>query len=261
MDAVKRIYAAGKVKYETKNYDGAIDEWTEALGMLPNTPENREIRNDLVYNIATAQEKAYDIDKDVAHLRTARALLVDFLEAYKALYRPDEQTVAEFKRVNERIAALDAKIAEAEKGGPPPAAPVSEKRRLDLEVNNILRTDPVLSKQYKSGRGMIIGGSITLAVGGVLLLGALVVSAQNDDSNSGSDNLSTADRRANRNVAISLAVVGLAAAAGGAALLGIGVPKKRRAKEAAVQRVVFAPTWGTTPEGGRFVGLGAAARF
>src|SRR5687767_132844 len=52
MDEVKRIYASGKVKYETKNYDGAIDDWTTALGMLPNTPENREIRNDLVYNIA-----------------------------------------------------------------------------------------------------------------------------------------------------------------------------------------------------------------
>jgi hypothetical protein len=154
MDEVKRIYAAGKTKYETKNYSGAIDDWTNALGMLPNTPENREIRNDLVYNIATAQEKAYDIDKDVAHLRTARALLVDFLEAYKALYRPDEQTVAEFKRVNERIAALDAKIAEAEKGGPPPAAPVTQKRRLDLEVNQALKSDPVLWKQYKTGRSL-----------------------------------------------------------------------------------------------------------
>lgn len=259
MDAVKRIYASGKVKYETKNYDGAIEDWTNALGMLPNTQENREIRNDLVYNIATAQEKAYDIDKDVAHLRTARALLVDFLEAYKALYRPDEQTVAEFKRVNERIAALDAKIAEAEKNGPVPAAPVAEKRRLDVEVNTVLRNDPVLWKQYKSGRSMIIGGSIALAAGGVLLLGAGVVQSQNDTS--GGNDPTAGERRANRNVAVSLLVVGLVAAAGGAALLGVGVPKKRKAKEAAVQRVVFAPTWGTTPEGGRFVGLGASARF
>jgi len=259
MDEVKRIYAAGKVKYETKNYDGAIDEWTTALGMLPNTPENREIRNDLVYNIATAQEKAYDIDKDVAHLRTARALLLDFLEAYKALYRPDEQTVAEFKRVNERIAALDAKIAEAEKSGPPPTAPVGVKRRLDLEVNQILRNDPVLSKQYKSGRSMVIGGSIALAAGGLLLLGAAAVSAQNDTS--GGNSVTEREKQTNRNVAVSLLVVGLAAAAGGAALLGVGVPRKRKAKEAAVQRVVFAPTWGTTPDGGRFVGLGASGRF
>ena len=253
----KRIYASGKVKYETKNYAGAIDDWTAALGMLPETPENREIRNDLVYNIATAQEKAYDIDRDVVHLRTARALLVDFLEAYKAMYRPDEQTVAEFKRVNERIALLDAKIAEAEKAGPAPAKK-AEKRRLDLEVKQVLQTDPVLAKQYKSGRGMVIGGSITLGIGGLLLLVAAGVSSQNDDSNGG---LSRAERRTNRDLAVALAVVGFAAAAGGATLLGIGIPKRRKAREAAVSRVVFAPTFGPSPGGGRFVGFGAIARF
>jgi hypothetical protein len=117
----------------------------------------------------------------------------------------------------------------------------------------------VLWKQYKTGRSMVIGGSIALGVGGVLLLGALAVSAQNDDSGSGS--LTSSERRTNRNVALSLMVVGLAAAAGGAALVGIGAPKKRKAKEEAHSRVVFAPTFGPTPEGGRFVGLGAAARF
>lgn len=257
MDEVKRIYASGKVKYETKNYAGAIDDWTAALGMLPETPENREIRNDLVYNIATAQEKAYDIDRDVVHLRTARALLVDFLEAYKAMYRPDEQTVAEFKRVNERIALLDTKIAEAEKAGPAPAKK-AEKRRLDLEVKQVLQTDPVLAKQYKSGRGMVIGGSITLGIGGLLLLVAAGVSSQNDDS---SASLSRAEKRTNRDLAVALAVVGLAAAAGGATLLGIGIPKRRKAREAAVSRVVFAPTFGPSPGGGRFVGFGAIARF
>lgn len=257
MDEVKRIYASGKVKYETKNYAGAIDDWTAALGMLPETAENREIRNDLVYNIATAQEKAYDIDRDVVHLRTARALLVDFLEAYKAMYRPDEQTVAEFKRVNERIALLDAKIAEAEKAGPVPAKK-AEKRRLDLEVKQVLQTDPVLAKQYKSGRGMVIGGSITLGIGGLLLLVAAGVSSQNDDTDAG---ISRAERRTNRDLAVALAVVGLVAAAGGATLLGIGIPKRRKAREAAVSRVVFAPTFGPSPGGGRFVGFGAIARF
>ncbi len=256
MDEVKRIYSSGKVKYETKNYNGAIDDWTNALGMLPESQENREIRNDLVYNIATAQEKAYDIDRDVAHLRTARALLVDFLEAYKSMYRPDEQTVAEFKRVNDRIALLDARIAEAEQAGPAvPVQPKTEKRRLDLEVKHILQTDPELSRQYKSGRGMVIGGAISLSIGGVFLLGAGAVSGLND-----ADTVSSR-RRANRNLAIALAVVGLAGAAAGATLLGIGIPKRRRAKEAAVQRVVVSPTFAPEAGGGRFVGLGASARF
>ena len=79
MDEVKRVYGEGKAKYATKDYDGAIADWTRALGMLPETDENLEVRNDLVYNVATAQEKAYEIDKDVTRLRKAKALLEDFL--------------------------------------------------------------------------------------------------------------------------------------------------------------------------------------
>ncbi len=259
MAEVKRIYAAGKVKYETKNYSGAIEDWTAALGMLASTPENQEIRNDLVYNIATAQEKAFDLDKDIVHLRTARALLVDFLEAYKTMYRPDEQTVAEFKRVNERVALLDARIAEAERAVPPPVKE-SEKRRLDLEVKRLLQNDPVLSKQYRSGRSMVVGGSIALGVGGILLLGAASANAANSRDSAG-NRPSVDQRKTNRNLAIALASVGLASAVGGAVLLGLGIPKRRKAREAAVQRVVFAPTYGPGLGGGRFVGIGALARF
>jgi hypothetical protein len=251
MAEIKKIYASGKVKYETKDYAGAIADWTEALGRLPQTPENQEIRNDLVYNIASAQERAYDIDKDVAHLRTARALLADFLETYKTLYRPDEQTVAEFKRVNERIAGLDARIAEAEAAGPPPTRRVE--KRLDLEVKQALQNDPVLWKQYKQGRSMITGGAVALGVGGGFLLVAAAVAPAGTDSVGD-------ERRDARTLAISLAIVGVAGIVGGAVLVGLGVPKKRAAKEEAVRRVVVHPTFGVGGGGG-FVGLGARARF
>lgn len=254
MTDIKKIYASGKVKYETKDYNGAIKDWTDALGRLPQTPENQEIRNDLVYNIASAQERAYDIDKDVAHLRTARALLADFLETYKTLYRPDEQTVAEFKRVNDRIAALDARIAEAEAAGPPTKGRVE--KRLDIEVKQALQNDPVLWKQYKQGRGMITGGAVALGLGGgFLLVAAAVAPGSADDGDT-----SIAARRQARTLAISLAIVGLASVVGGAVLVGLGVPKKRNAKEEAVRRVVVAPTFGAGAGGG-FVGLGAIGRF
>ncbi|MFO0634202.1 MAG: hypothetical protein U0168_15250 [Nannocystaceae bacterium] len=245
---VKRVYGEGKAKYETKDYDGAIADWTHALGMLPETESNLEVRNDLVYNIATAQEKAFDIDQDVTRLRKAKALLQDFLKNYKLLYRPDERTIEEFKRVNDRIAQLDQRIAEAEKKNAPSLYGVenAEKKRRDAAMAQVLQSDPELAKQYRSGRSMIIGGSISLGVGGLLLLGALAFVGSAED----------------RPLTISLAAVGGAAVVGGSVLLGVGVPRRRRAKETAAARVVFTPTLvPRTARGGGFAGVGFVGRF
>ncbi len=251
MEEVKRVYGEGKAKYATKDYDGAIADWTRALALLPETDENLEVRNDLVYNIATAQEKAYEIDRDVTRLRKAKALLEDFLANYQLLYKPDERTIEEFKRVRERIATLDTRISEAEKHAPPPVVvgvENAEKKRRDAAMNEILRTDPVLSKQYKSGRGMIIGGSIALATGGVFLLGALAFAG-----NSGPGE---------RALPIALAGVGVAGVVAGSVLLGFGVPRRKHAKQEAASRVVFAPTLVPRRAGAAgYAGLGVLARF
>ncbi|MBX7078481.1 MAG: hypothetical protein K1X88_04770 [Nannocystaceae bacterium] len=245
---VKNVYNGGKAKYQTKDYDGAIADWTKALGMLPETEGNLEVRNDLVYNIATAQEKAFDIDQNVTRLRKAKSLLQDFLTTYKLLNDPDERTIAEFKRVNERIAQLDVRIAEAEKKQAPSLYGVenAEKKRRDAAMAQVLQSDPVLAKQYRSGRSMIIGGSISLGLGGLLLLGALAFVGSEED----------------RPLTISLAAVGAAAVVGGSVLLGVGVPRRRQAKEAAAARVVFTPTLvPRTARGAGFAGVGFVGRF
>ncbi len=251
MDAVKRIYGEGKAKYDTHDYKGAIESWTEALSLLPPVTENREIRNDLVYNIATAQEKAYDIDKDAAHLRSARALLVDFVDEYKRLYTPTDEARAEVKRVKERIAKLDERIAAAEKASPSPhGVENAEAKRKAAALQQVFAADPALSQQYKSGRGMVIGGSIALGLGVLSLL--VAASALGDVGRN------DPDRGLNRGIAIAFGAVGVGGVVAGSVLLGIGVPKRKRALETARSRVVIAPTLGP---GRAMAGFGLVGRF
>jgi hypothetical protein len=254
MDQVKRIYADGKTKYDTHDYSGAIAAWTEALSMLPAVTENREIRNDLFYNIATAQEKAYDIDRDAAHLRSARALLVDFVDEYKRLYTPTEEAKAEVARVKERIAGLDNRIAEAERSNSGPSGVVNaEKKRRDGALHDVFAADPQLHRQYKSGRGMIIGGSVALGIGALsLIIAASAIAELNRHDGA---------RGFDRGIAIGFGGVGIAGVVAGAVLLGVGVPKRKRALETARSRVVLAPTLGPMGRGGTVAGLGLVGRF
>jgi hypothetical protein len=230
MDEVKQLYEEGKAKFDTYDYKGAVELWTKAYAKLPATEESREIRNNLAYNIATAQEKSFDLDGDVTHLRQARALLVKYVDEYKTIYRPTPEGRAEVKRVQERIADLDKRIAGAEGTGtgqpqptgqvtPPPQGPPKP------SYVEILKSDPELSNQYRKGRGMIIGGSVMLAGGGLFMLTAVAIGTTVGDSGGFT-----------ATPAIAVGVVGIGLAVGGAVLLGLGVPKRKRAVRAAKEK-------------------------
>ena len=115
------LYADGLTDYETFDYDLAIEKWKEALGRLrearPQTAEQESsvaaARNAIVYNIASAQEKAYAQDKDVARLKKARGLLERYVEEYVAAGGNDADELSRARaRIDEleeqRLAALDA---------------------------------------------------------------------------------------------------------------------------------------------------------
>ncbi len=242
MAEVKKIYDEGKAKYDTLDYSGAIDAWTRAYGMVPAQDEYREARNDLAYNIATAQEKAFDIDHKVEHLRQARGLLVSFVDEYKKLYEPTPEAKAEVARVKERIAALDTKIAAAEATAAP-APQVKPPKSSSAGVREVFRQDPELYRQYRSGRSMIIGGGVALGVGAGLGLIAIALADRDQFPDA-------------RPLAISLGVIGIGGIVTGAVLLGVGVPKRKRALREAQSRVVVSPTFSRG-----FAGVGFVGRF
>jgi len=242
MAEVKRIYDEGKAKYDTLDYKGAIESWTRAYALVPAQDDYREARNDLAYNIATAQEKAYDIDHKVEHLRQARGLLVSFVEEYKQLYEPTPEAKAEVARVKERIAALDARIASAEQAAPPPAT-VHAPKKGGAAIREVFRKDPELYREYRSGRSMMIGGAVSLGIGAGMGLIAIALADRDQFPDA-------------RPLAISLGAIGLAGVVTGAVLLGFGVPKRKRALREAQSRVVVAPTFSRG-----FAGVGFVGRF
>ncbi|RMG96068.1 MAG: hypothetical protein D6705_12210 [Deltaproteobacteria bacterium] len=139
LEEAERVYREGLAHYETADYPRAIEAWTKAYGLLSNTRAHLRVRLLLLYNLATAHERAFEIDHDVQHLRKARVLLDSFRTSIPTLYDLDDpsdraRAEQERKKVETRIAEIDARIAEvkaeadAERTQPfaPPPAPAAK---------------------------------------------------------------------------------------------------------------------------------------
>ncbi|MCA9707381.1 MAG: hypothetical protein KDK70_16120, partial [Myxococcales bacterium] len=123
VDEARKLYDEGKARFDTFDYEGAVQLWTQAYAKLPEDAAG--IRNSMVYNIATAQEKAFELDSDVQHLRQAQMLLESYIDNFKALYPRNPETKAEVDKAEDRIASLKERIADAEKGDTRPPPPVA----------------------------------------------------------------------------------------------------------------------------------------
>ncbi|MCA8925532.1 MAG: hypothetical protein KDD82_27235, partial [Planctomycetes bacterium] len=81
---------------------------------MPATAELSEVKTLILYNLATAREKAYEVDGDLAHLRKALILLDGFLESVDTIYADPEVAAKERAEAESRRAAIEARIKEAE---------------------------------------------------------------------------------------------------------------------------------------------------
>lgn len=112
---------------------------------------------------------------------------------------------------------------------PPPAAhvPAPVVAPVDAE-RDVLRNDPEIAPRYRSGRGMIIGGAVALSVGVVILSTAALVAF-----------LEGFEEPARYEASTTLAITGGVTGVAGAALLGVGIVKRRHAIEDARRRVAL----------------------
>jgi len=233
--AAKSLYQQGQAKYETMDYVGAIDLWTQAYASLDASPEHRPIRNTLVYNIATAQEQAFELDHQIAHLRQARGLLERYKAEYVAMYEPSATVTTQLQEVEARIATLDQKIAAAEQdprtvttatpegtSSPavtaPPGPPTPKQIARDVQVRSrdLLHHDPNLSPRYRSARALTTSGYVLIGVGAFMTVIGIPGAVLNSDG------------YAPQRTAFSVvAGVGISALITSAVLLAIGIPRKR----------------------------------
>ncbi len=255
----ERLYNEGRARYETLDYTGAIELWTQAYSMVPESDEGRAIRAALVYNIAQAQEKAFDVDHDVVHLRQAKGLLERYLADFEALYESTPENKAEADKVRTRIDELTERIERASEGSASQTDPRAaararqeearkkreEARKKELEhrkrADALFAKDPKLSAQLKKGKTMMIAGGVVLGVG-VLTLATGLYLAWNGYIIGGG---------------VTAGVGGLTAIPG-AVVLPLGVTRFKRARAEAMKRteVTMVPT--VLPGG---AGLTFAGRF
>lgn len=241
------IFRRGQAKYETADYNGAIELWTEAYALVDSTPQNASIKALLIFNLAQAHTKAYELDEDPIHLKQAKRLLSSYRDNLELLYEDREALEAEYERVDEEIAEIDAKLAKLEEPEPAPR-PEPPPPQVEAPVDD---QPPVPGK---SGTPLIAAGGalvgLGVAAGVVGIVGGVLGSGANDISDLDPDDLvAREDRFARGRSANVLLVVG-AVGAGlllptGAALIGVGVKRNKRLDTAKLRlSPSFAGSWG-----------------
>lgn len=258
----EKLYRAGETKFETADYEEALALWKEAYALLPATAEANVIRHTLVYNISEAQIKAYEINRNVTHLRKAKLLLEDYLTRHRQLYGDDKEAAAERSEARDRLRMVEKKIEEAEARGEKatpitgPAGgddatgegeetpteepeqaeePKKQERQLSPEQQarrdreQLIKTNPVLKRQYDKATGLTVGGGVMAGIGVVLAaVGALSLMAIPGCQNAG------LSARCDRNFLIAglvTGIPGLGLMAGGGAMLGIGLKRRSNLKD------------------------------
>lgn len=239
MSRVASLINGGQVLFDTADFTGAIDRWTQAYAELPDSPDILTARNLLTYQIAQAHIEAHAIDGQPTHLRKAERLLSRYIEG---LAPEEAQARASAEQLRED---LRARIAAA----PPPLVIAEAPPPLPRAIDVPRRAGPL----------SLIGG-ISLGFGAAALLGTMIAALEGRRIDRDGeravmrgaqapelDELLTRGTRANQ-AAITTAVVGAVLVTTGVALLITG--RVRRSP------VALAPSFGHG-----LVGMSFATRF
>ena len=252
-ESPEAIFRRGQAKYETADYNGAIELWTEAYGLLPSTPENAAIKALLIYNLAQAHVKAFELDDDAIHLKQAQQLLTSFRASLEGLYEDEAEREQEQLVVDGKLAELEARLAELEaESNSRPVPPPAVDRKMPIPP------DPA---QQRRQRALIIsGGTLTGlgVVGGVIAItGGVMASQANDLSDVAAFDLEAREAQFARGRTGNALLIAGSVAAGvlvptGVALLAVGLRGRARARRG----LALLPRFG--PEG---AGLSLRGRF
>jgi hypothetical protein len=201
---VRALYKQGEIKFQTAEYGDALNLWVRAFGMLPDGDETRSIRHALVYNIAGAHSRAYEVNRDPAHLRKAKILLENYRADHRALYGDEAEAIRERSEVDDRIAELDTMIAASEAAGetsptvtgnvppdpnavgptPPQPAPAPKPLTPQQQWEAEVKADPTLGPLWVQSQKRIAGGAVLAGIGSffaLISIAAFVTAPSTDD--------------------------------------------------------------------------------
>jgi len=249
------LYRAGASLYSAADYVGAIDKFTQALALTSGGEASfdADTRGLLLFNLATAHDRAYNVDADVTHLRQAKELLERIVRegaahGYSAALV--DQSSEALERVTARLDEIEAAQAKEEAA----KAEADRQAKAEAEAREADRPDP------NAGRGLIIGGAAMTGLGvassAIWIAGVAIGSratGEVEDSVLPSDEEARIESIGSGKTANTLVVAG-AVVSGvlvttGVALLVVGLKKRKNARS----RLACAPS---VSPGGIFVGCG-----
>jgi tetratricopeptide (TPR) repeat protein len=247
------MFRRGQAKYETADYNGAIDLWTEAYALVESTPETASIKALLLYNLAQAHVKAYELDEDDIHLKQAQQLLQSFRNNLELLYEDKAQLDEETKKVDESLAEIETMLAASEPAEDQPPPLEEPPPPPEIEPG----PEPVADEpgDARPGRPLIITGGVLLGLGvgfgGIAIAGAVLGSGANDIADLEQTDLAAREQQfATGRTGNVLAIVGTVGAGVlfpiGGALIGVGAKRNGKAKSgiALLQRTRLGATFG-----------------
>ena len=171
LDEARRLFDAGVARYTAADYGAAIDFWLEAYAMIPPTFDNRLIKAELIYNVARAQQKWFEIDEDITHLRQARETLTRYLGEIDELY--GEQGALEREKIEEQIADVDGQIKAWEDEQARREAELAERMRPKFDEEGDAREERRNRAMVGAGAGLTaLGvGGVGMLVTGIIIAG------------------------------------------------------------------------------------------
>jgi hypothetical protein len=162
------LFMAGQSKFDTADYEGAIELWTAAYNLLPATPEYAPMRGTLSISLANAQVEAYRIDKDVEHLRTADDLFTRYLEGLDADDEENRAAVqAEQDKIRPELERAEAEQKQREREAAEREAQAREEVARKAATERAAKDDWADTKSARRFRRMTYTGGALIGVGGV----------------------------------------------------------------------------------------------
>lgn len=274
--AVGKRYAAGVEAFEAERFEEAGQAWADVLDQIPETPRNRSVRAAVVVDAMSAYQEAYEAGGDSDHLQTALETYYRYFSVYEETYDspniPKEVVQARFA-LRGTIEQAQAARADAQAEGTTTSAGSSTSSSSatstqdpapapsDPSSGGTVAISTSRGKQVdRSGTPLIAAGAAVLAVGvgasSMVAVGAVEGQRARDDSKTPGytdEQRDAIDRRGRtmNAVFISGLVTTPILIGTGAALLGVGVRRHRRARLTAVMPKVR----------GNFVGLTIKGQF
>lgn len=260
---LERLYQAGQEHFDRAEYEQAAANWSEALGIVPETQATSSTRSMILLNALSAYMEAYRDTRELRHLRSAellaenymaslggrtaieavldaRARISDTLEAAQAESTPQGSPGANSNDPG-TATGLEGEQTSADQG---PAASTG------VPTGSLVTTAPT-----RRGAAWIVSGTVTAATG--MAFSALWISGQvlrvqaeevrDDETGELSNNLTAAGAVTNG------VLVGL-----GVAMLIVGAKKRKRQRARGPMAIV--PSIGDLRQG-EPVGLSVFGRF